>query len=432
MVSQKNLLYYLECVAIHKSDTQKGDNTMRSKLTKIAYILLILFVGGIGVQTIISCSDNNVGGGGGGYYPGGAVAGCTSSPTNPFVGTWTAYNGALTVTCTETNWTRTLIRQSGTTETEFGTYTRNGNTGTFTGGSIAEVGTATIDGNTMEFYKENELYILERVVCNNTSGTPSSASTGGSSTIVNCQVSGVCVSNVELGQCITYGGTAVPSCGSNGGGSGNSDTNTNSSGSVGGGSNIFVSCQVSGYCFDDVELSECIEYGGTVALSCGSNGGGDPTPITPSSASVMASSSSVSISATRCRDGLMRDYFCQWNTGCFAIDPALSETSGNCTQLVDECNKYGQVFINSTVEGAGTTCNGTGYEKPPSTRCTDYYGRDYFCNWPTGCYAIDPAYDPDGRSCNTMVSECSEAGRLYINSTREGDGVSCNGTLTSY
>jgi len=80
--------------------------------------------------------------------------------------------------------------------------------------------------------------------------------------------------------------------------------------------------------------------------------------------SVIVSSSSSGTSGggtstTRCKDGSGRYYFCQWETGCFAIDPAFSESSGNCSDLVEECYYYGYLFTNSTKEGNGSTCSGT-------------------------------------------------------------------------
>ncbi|MDR2579828.1 MAG: glycoside hydrolase family 5 protein [Fibromonadaceae bacterium] len=80
------------------------------------------------------------------------------------------------------------------------------------------------------------------------------------------------------------------------------------------------------------------------------------------------SSSSGGTSNTRCKgtmNSITYDLFCQWESGCFAIDPAFAEIPGRtCEQLTDECQYWGarwpnsSVFINVTNEGS-LSCNGT-------------------------------------------------------------------------
>jgi uncharacterized protein (TIGR02145 family) len=49
-----------------------------------------------------------------------------------------------------------------------------------------------------------------------------------------------------------------------------------------------------------------------------------------------------------------------------------------------------------------------------------------FCNWTSGCYAIDPAYaDTPGQTCEALVKECQTYGTLYAGSSVEGNGVKC-------
>jgi len=105
-----------------------------------------------------------------------------------------------------------------------------------------------------------------------------------------------------------------------------------------------------------------------------------------SSSSRASSSSSSAVSSTRCKDAQGRTYFCEWgtgnyysdNTGCFAIDPKFSESSGTCSSLIEECNRYGYLYVNSTTEGEGFYCNGTRVTNPSGgSYCLDYY--DYSC-----------------------------------------------------
>jgi len=80
-----------------------------------------------------------IGGGGGGGGSGGS---------NPFIGTWS--DGSLTVTCTDTTW---MARDPFINFT--GSYTRIGNTATFSETNGSTFGTATVSGNTMTVKSTN-------------------------------------------------------------------------------------------------------------------------------------------------------------------------------------------------------------------------------------------------------------------------------------
>ena len=102
-------------------------------------------------------------------------------------------------------------------------------------------------------------------------------------------------------------------------------------------------------------------------------GGGYIVTSSSSAGSAVVSSSS-GVSATRCKDDQGRAYFCEWDTGCFAIDPTYAKPSGQtCSALISECNKYGYLYVNSTREGDNLTCNGTRVTTTSSYKyCLDY------------------------------------------------------------
>jgi hypothetical protein len=88
------------------------------------------------------------------------------------------------------------------------------------------------------------------------------------------------------------------------------------------------------------------------------------TAVTSSSSSATTQSSSSSeavtpssSSNTRCKDSQNRELFCNWASGCYAIDPEFAETPGQtCAVLVQECRDYGSLFTGPSVEGAGKRC----------------------------------------------------------------------------
>jgi hypothetical protein len=77
-------------------------------------------------------------------------------------------------------------------------------------------------------------------------------------------------------------------------------------------------------------------------------------------------------------------------------------------------------------ETAKSSANIVSNSSSTNTRCKDSQNRDLYCNWDSGCYAIDPRYaDPPGGTCASHVENCQKWGALYIGVKREGAGVKC-------
>ncbi|MCL2102043.1 MAG: hypothetical protein FWH22_10070, partial [Fibromonadales bacterium] len=110
-----------------------------------------------------------------------------------------------------------------------------------------------------------------------------------------------------------------------------------------------------------------------------------------SSSSGGASSSSAD---TRCKSEQGSPLFCEWSNGCYALDPILADNPGqSCSYYIDECMEYGYLYADVLVSELATCVGGTnlGGKGPVSaTRCKDNQGRELFCEWDNGCYAIDP------------------------------------------
>jgi len=135
-----------------------------------------------------------------------------------------------------------------------------------------------------------------------------------------------------------------------------------------------VLCLFNGSCVF-IDFETCSAIGGLEVQSCHvSSGSNQPSSSSiqlysssiqqqlqsSSSVAITTSSNSSSTSATRCKDEQGREYFCKWDTGCFAIDPAFATPAGQaCSALVDECRLYGLLYVNSTVEGEKRSCTGT-------------------------------------------------------------------------
>jgi len=127
-----------------------------------------------------------------------------------------------------------------------------------------------------------------------------------------------------------------------------------------------VFCRTSASC-SQISLSACMELVNTGAAQIVSNCNTEPPPPSsssvapppPSSSSSAPRPSSSSAASTRCKDTQGREYFCQWGSDCWAIDPTYSPTPGTCSELVDNCNRTGRLYAGSTREGEGISCNGT-------------------------------------------------------------------------
>jgi Endoglucanase len=71
-------------------------------------------------------------------------------------------------------------------------------------------------------------------------------------------------------------------------------------------------------------------------------------------------------SSTFCKDGLGRDYYCEWGTGihtsdnpgCFALDQAYEGNAGKtCATMITECKSWGYLYVDVSINGVN--CNGT-------------------------------------------------------------------------
>ncbi|GBU24209.1 hypothetical protein R83H12_00837 [Fibrobacteria bacterium R8-3-H12] len=59
--------------------------------------------------------------------------------------------------------------------------------------------------------------------------------------------------------------------------------------------------------------------------------------------------------------------------------------------------------------------------------CRDSKNRVLYCNWNSGCYAIDPRYaDPPGGTCDSHIENCKKWGALFVGVTKEGAGINCS------
>jgi len=66
-----------------------------------------------------------------------------------------------------------------------------------------------------------------------------------------------------------------------------------------------------------------------------------------------------------------------------------------------------------------------------ATRCKDNGNRDFYCSWPSGCYAIDPTFaETPGQTCAALIEECNKHNNiLYVGPTAEGEGIECGPPL---
>ena len=90
-----------------------------------------------------------------------------------------------------------------------------------------------------------------------------------------------------------------------------------------------------------------------------------------SSSTILSSSSSGNYEGNingECKDGSGRQYYCQWEEGCHAIDNIYSNIGVPCPDLVSLCQNYGTLFINVNPSalhegnewGKGISCSNVG------------------------------------------------------------------------
>jgi len=104
--------------------------------------------------------------------------------------------------------------------------------------------------------------------------------------------------------------------------------------------------------------------GGSSSSRIRSSGSSSDSDGGSSSSRTKSAGSSSNSGGDSCKDSQGRDYFCEWgspphisdNPGCYAI--SQENETRSCSTMVDECNRYGYLYINSTV-AAGETCDGT-------------------------------------------------------------------------
>jgi len=98
-------------------------------------------------------------------------------------------------------------------------------------------------------------------------------------------------------------------------------------------------------------------------LSSSSIKSSSSSAVSSSNSTVVSSSSvTINVNPTACRVDDNNVYYCQWDSGCYALDPVLSPSKSTCTALLDECKKYSttSVFVGLSNEGEGVKCGTPG------------------------------------------------------------------------
>jgi hypothetical protein len=148
-------------------------------------------------------------------------------------------------------------------------------------------------------------------------------------------------------------------------------------------------------------------------------------------------SSSSGVSETRCKDSQNRDLYCNWGTGCFAIDPTYADPpGGTCSSHIEDCQRYGALYINVLEGGAGikcsndggtqiALCNGVFYD--PATESCGPHGLYYT----VGACDIGYSYEYDSYLCGEYMStnwdqsktqgDCAISGGLWKSSCLPSD-----------
>jgi uncharacterized protein (TIGR02145 family) len=139
-----------------------------------------------------------------------------------------------------------------------------------------------------------------------------------------------------------------------------------------------------------------------------------PPPPPPPSSSSSPSGGPCVFTATS------QQAFCQWDTGCYAIDTRYSEPAGkDCQFYVDNCSTNGQLFVNVLIDGDGLKCantGGTAYAN--SGTFTDSRGGGKTYKWvkigTQTWMAENLNYEVSGSKCpNETAANCTTHGRQY-------------------
>jgi len=168
-----------------------------------------------------------------------------------------------------------------------------------------------------------------------------------------------------------------------------------------------------------------------------------------------SSSSNTWIPNNECKDERNNILFCQWPNGCFSMDPQYDKEKRTCAQMISSCNLDGGTLYTGVTglnEGNGwgeglqctaqggilanvniTSSSSSGNDWIPDTECKNAQNRILFCQWPNGCFTLDPQYTdiPWEKNCDELVSDCSSFGALYtgvigLNESNDwGKGLQC-------
>ncbi|GBU21464.1 hypothetical protein R80B4_01355 [Fibrobacteres bacterium R8-0-B4] len=188
---------------------------------------------------------------------------------------------------------------------------------------------------------------------------------------------------------------------------------------------LTASCEEDGQMFTGVTgLDETNDYGKGVQCSqTGTAVGGGNTTV------------------EQCKNSSGAQLYCQWNTGCYAINNSGANAGKTCTELTASCETDGQMFTGVTglnasneygkdvqcAEAGGTPVGGG----PVVEQCKNSSGKQLYCQWETGCYAISNGGENAGKTCAELISSCSQDGKLFtdvtgLNASNEyGKDVQC-------
>jgi len=201
-----------------------------------------------------------------------------------------------------------------------------------------------------------------------------------------------------------------------------------------------------------IPAADCSVIGGQEVQKCALESSSSPAITTTSSGSVVQLPSSNSIEQTISSSSAMLTVsssslvsnvvLCLFNGSCVSIDAGTCSSIGGLQ--VQNCSASPVSSGSSQPSSASVQLSSSGIQQLQSsssvaiittssssasaTRCKDTEGREYFCKWDSGCFAIDPAF-ASGQACSDLLDECRLFGSLYVNSTVEGEKRSCTGTL---